>query len=734
MIAKNQTNLFIWIPFLLSIGIILFFEATFYPRPHHLVLTIFGLGLLLFLAYTAKKARTAILISSIISVGFIIAEIRTLVSYTEMVKTPQYLQNATGIVQSLSHKKSGMLITVKHAESSLKLYSTKSLTDLHSGDVINFSAYILPVQGAATPSGYDFAMFQYFSGVRATGRLVGEITVVKSTSHQSVFPRIRKVIHEKFKYNLAEIPSEIALALTVGKRDGIDPKINELFRKSGTSHLLAISGLHMGLVGLFFFSLLRRSCTFSARLTLKYDIKKLSAIAGIASSIFYLQLSGMQTSAQRACIMICTFFLSILLDRKPDTLRSIIFAATVLIALYPENIFKPGFQMSFFAVLGICSCNRKSSLYTHTEFAPLFKIGKSKFEIKELKAVTQSEMTLIPQSKHQTKPINNPTRRSFLSLHKFSTDSFHKGKIKSFCKSIVKPFTYLLGIIKTSIFATAATTPFVLYHFHYLSVIGVAANAIAIPFTSFLVIPTLAGILLLMPLHDSELLYALLSTEIKILLSLMESFSHLNLGYFNVQGFSGTTLFVMVTGTLLLLIGTTWKRYLGIMPIAMGVAMIKFSPLPDIFISEKNIAIRSQDNNLYFLNAPRIPQNFIAKKWLQYSGCKASKISNTLNSEIEKRENSYVYTKNGKTITITFTREAKNRTHNNFSAHIDGPMIDNERTHTSLEIAENQNTFISIRNNGIKTTRGRNWPREILALKRHYRDQYSRDPINPAQG
>ncbi|QHD65092.1 ComEC family competence protein [Neorickettsia findlayensis] len=716
MITKNQINLFLWTPFLLSIGIILFFEATFYPKAYHLVFTIFGLGIQLCLAYIVRKARTALLVSGIISAGFISAEIRTLVSYTEMIKTPQYLQNATGIVQSLSHRKTGILITMKHAGSSLKLYSTKSLPDLRSGDVVNFSAYIFPVQGAATPSGYDFAMFQYFSGVRATGRLIGKITIVKSTGHQSIFPRIRKVIHEKFKYNLAEIPSEIALALTIGKRDGIDLKINELFRKSGTSHLLAISGLHMGLVGLFFFSLLRRACTLSEHLTLKYDIKKISVIAGVASSIFYLQLSGMQTSAQRACIMTCTLFLSILLDRKADTLRSVIFAATVLITLYPESIFKPGFQMSFFAVLGICFCNRRSSLYTHTEFTPLF-MGKSKFEIQELSAVIQHEITLIPKPRHQTKPRNDTTRRSFLCLWKFSTDSFHKGQTKSFCKSILKPLTYLSGVIKTSLFATAATTPFALYHFHSLSVIGLAANTIAIPFTSFLIIPTLAGILLLMPLYDSEFLYTLLSVEIKILLRLMESFNHLHLGYFEVQGFSGITLLVMVTGTLSLLVGTTWKRYLGIIPIAIGVAMIQFSPLPDIFISEKNIAIRSQDNNLYFLNASRIPQNFIAKKWLQYSGCKASKISNTLNSGIEKREGSYVYTKNGKAITITFAKNPKNKTRNNFSVQIDRPLTDNKKTYALLEIRENQNVFISIRNNGIKTTRGRNWPQEILASK-----------------
>lgn len=669
-----------------------------------MALTFVALGAQFFLAYKNEKARTMILMSSIIFAGFAIAELRTIISYTEMLRTPQYLKNETGIVRSFSRRKVGASVIIKHEKSSIKLYSTKRLVELRPGDIVNFSAYIEPSRGSLTPSGYDFAMFQYFNGIRATGRLIGEIKVVKRTEHYSIFPRIREIIYEKFKYYLPEVPSEIALALTIGKKDGMDSKTTEIFRKSGTSHLLAISGLHMGLVSLFFFSVVRRCFALSEHLALRYDIKKLSVLTGVAASIFYLQLSGMQISAQRACIMTCTFFLSILIDRKPDILRSITFAAVTLITLYPENIFRPGFQMSFFAVLGICSYKRKDPLSA--------SIPPQRHELQALKQLAQPQT-----SKRENLYTNaNKALRKVLSTLYYFEKMPHEGSFRRIAiiwKKIFRCFIHLVRMTRTSILATAATTPFVLYHFHYFSAIGIISNAVAIPLTSFFIVPTITGILLLMPLYDSLALYNLLSLEIRLLIKLMESFNQLSAAYIEVHGFSGKTLLLLVTGTLLLLIGKTGQKYIGVAFLAVGTIMVLLSPLPDIFISEKNIALRSQDGNLYFLNAKRTPKNLNARKWLQYSGCKTAMTSTSPKAEIDKKGHSYTYTKDKKVVAIDLTKTTAENTDYDLVITANSLLPKKE---AAIPL-EGENSFIFVGKRGITIKRARNWSLSITTQR-----------------
>ncbi|WP_051579541.1 hypothetical protein [Neorickettsia helminthoeca] len=84
MLISGQTNYFLWVPSLLSIGVIIFFEYTFYPKLTHFLC---ALGVLLgqvVLALKIKASRKALFLSITICVGFAIAEIRTVISYAEI--------------------------------------------------------------------------------------------------------------------------------------------------------------------------------------------------------------------------------------------------------------------------------------------------------------------------------------------------------------------------------------------------------------------------------------------------------------------------------------------------------------------------------------------------------------------------------------------------------------------------------------------------------------------------
>ncbi|WCR53860.1 MAG: ComE operon protein 3 [Wolbachia endosymbiont of Ctenocephalides orientis wCori] len=144
-------------------------------------------------------------------------------------------------------------------------------------------------------------------------------------------------------------------ALLIGKKDGIDQKTTDAIRDSGIAHLFAISGLHLSFVAGLFFVVFRNLFAISETLTLKYNTKKISAFLTILPTTFYLLITCMQISAQRAYTMVILVLVATMLERKYRGLIAIAFAASIILMVESEAILKPGFQMSFSAVLALVS-------------------------------------------------------------------------------------------------------------------------------------------------------------------------------------------------------------------------------------------------------------------------------------------------------------------------------------------------------------------------------------------
>ncbi len=134
-------------------------------------------------------------------------------------------------------------------------------------------------------------------------------------------------------------------SMLLGGRDELDEPVLEAFQRTGTLHLLAISGQHLAIIcGLFWFLLARL-----ARLPRRVAIAAVLAIA-----VGYCLLAGATPSVVRATIMIGVFLLGKLVRREPDTLNSLALAAVVILVLNPGDLANVGFQLSFAAVLGLC--------------------------------------------------------------------------------------------------------------------------------------------------------------------------------------------------------------------------------------------------------------------------------------------------------------------------------------------------------------------------------------------
>lgn len=147
----------------------------------------------------------------------------------------------------------------------------------------------------------------------------------------------------------------ILIALILGERQFVGVDLRQQFARSGLGHLLAVSGLHLSLVALFVFGLFRFVFIRIERLSARYDVKRIAALFAILATIFYLLISGMAPSAQRASMMAIAIFLSIIIGRHRDFIRPLFLSALILLIIEPLNLIRPGFVLSYASVIGIVS-------------------------------------------------------------------------------------------------------------------------------------------------------------------------------------------------------------------------------------------------------------------------------------------------------------------------------------------------------------------------------------------
>jgi len=127
----------------------------------------------------------------------------------------------------------------------------------------------------------------------------------------------------------------------------------ETMRVANIAHLLAISGLHMGLLTGFVYGALRVILAMVPALALQYPIRKWAAAGALVIGAFYLMLSGGNVATERAFIQVAVMLTAVMLDRRAITLRSVAIAAVIVLLHRPETLFSPGFQMSFAATAAL---------------------------------------------------------------------------------------------------------------------------------------------------------------------------------------------------------------------------------------------------------------------------------------------------------------------------------------------------------------------------------------------
>ena len=229
------------------------------------------------------------------------------------------------------------------------------------GQRIIVTARLLPPGGPVEPGGYDFQRQSWFQGLGAVGYTRLPLLLLEEAPPTNPGVRLaalRSDLAQGLRDRVPGAAGPFAAAILVGERSGIPAEVLEDLRRSNLAHLLAISGLHMGLLtGLVFF-VVRGGLALIPGAALGLPLKKIAAVVALGAAAAYLALSGANVATQRAFIMASVFLGAILLGRRAFTLNSVALAALVVLVLRPESVVEPGFQMSFAATTALVAAFR----------------------------------------------------------------------------------------------------------------------------------------------------------------------------------------------------------------------------------------------------------------------------------------------------------------------------------------------------------------------------------------
>ncbi len=333
----------------------------------------------------------------------------------------------------------------------------------------------------------------------------------------------------------------IAVTLATGDQSAIAADDAEAMRRSGLAHLLSISGLHVSaLIGAVIL-LTRRLLALSPRLALALPVPLLAAVCGAAAGIGYTLLTGAQVPTVRSCIAALLVIGGLALGREAISLRLIAFGALFVLCFWPETVIGPSFQMSFAAVTAIVA------LYE------------------------------LPVAKAFVEP-REESRWRRLGRH-------------------------LLAALVTGLVVEIVLAPIAMAHFHRAGLLGAIANLVAIPLTSFVVMPGEALALLLDPVGLGTPLWWLVGAALRLLLLVANKVAEQPFATVDAAMTANGLFVVTMLGLLWAMLWRGRPRWLGLPVAAIGMAAMLVAPGGDILVTSdgRHVALRLADGRLALL-------------------------------------------------------------------------------------------------------------------------------------
>lgn len=220
-----------------------------------------------------------------------------------------------------------------------------------AGQHWTFTVKLKRVHGTMNPGGFDYERWLFTEGIGATGyvRPSPKPVLLGSDSSWSNIAVFRQLITDRLSNTLSNSPSlALIKALTIGDGNDITQQQWEVFRKTGTTHLVVISGSHIGLIaGLVYFLVLK---LWAWTGWLSQSPQKVAAVSAVLVAVFYSGLAGFSVPTQRSVVMLAVAMTSIILQRNSRPLNTLSIALFAVLIFDPLAVLAAGFWLSFLAV------------------------------------------------------------------------------------------------------------------------------------------------------------------------------------------------------------------------------------------------------------------------------------------------------------------------------------------------------------------------------------------------
>ena len=434
---------------------------------------------------------------------------------------------------------------------------------IEAGAVVRLRAWLMPPAPPAAPGAYDFARVAWFQGIGGTGRALS-IEILAPASDQGWSARIagwRQRLGAHVRSRLPEGEGGIAAALATGDQYGIPEADAEAMRRSGLAHLLSVSGLHItAVVGAVMLATMKL-LALSPVLALRLRLILIAAGAGAVAGLAYTMLTGAEVPTVRACIAALLVLAGVAMGRDAITLRLLAVGALVVLLFWPETLVGPSFQMSFAAITAIVALHE------------------------------------------------NPRIQALLSRR-------DEG-------GLAKTGRFLLALVLTGLAVEIALTPIALFHFHRSGLYGAAANVVAIPLTTFVVMPLEALALLFDLVGLGAPFWWLTGQALSLLLGLAHATADAPGAVAMLPSVPrGAFALISAGGLWICLWRTRWRR-LGLIGVAAGALWALVTPAPDLIVTGdgRHLVLRSDDGRLALLR-PRAG-DYVRDTLAELSGAEA---------------------------------------------------------------------------------------------------------------
>lgn len=428
-----------------------------------------------------------------------------------------------------------------------------------TGDHVRFRVLFHTPSAPVWPYGRDMQREDWFSGLAGSGSALSEPVILSHSSHDRI-NRWREGMEARIMAVLPNQNGAMIAAVLVGETGAVSPQTRQDFAASGLAHLLAVAGLHLGLVIALCFASVRMLLLRSEHAALFWPCREIALGAALAVGVVYIVLTGCHIPGLRALAMAFYGALAFQLGRRILSLRALALVAIGLESAHPAIVWDVSFQMSMAAV-----------------------------------------MALIAGYDELREPLTKLRQRSW------------------FWARCGVP----IGMLAlTSIFAGCATVPVSMAHFGAFQPWFVVANMVAVPLMAVWIMPWGVVVLLLLPFGWAGPALHLMGWGVEGVRFLAHVMAHMPGASMPVPSWPNWGLLLEMVGLSVLCLWRGKARFLGIFVLALGVASAWMVPRPVMLMAPdgQTLVIRTEHG---WMMDPPTANPFLRTTWQHDVGIEA---------------------------------------------------------------------------------------------------------------